>query len=140
MNCSIKLDDEIETAKQHEGLKQTLLRLLDDPQIQEKIGTFSAPFRSSSIDWHKRPAALVPLIISAIAENISLITKPVNTRSALRGHLCREAAARPSAAHSNIARLMYGVQPVPEGTASIPVTRDMPRTTSRRQWRAVPPS
>jgi len=40
MNCSIKLDDEIETAEQHESSKQMLLRLLDDPQIQEKIGIF----------------------------------------------------------------------------------------------------
>jgi hypothetical protein len=40
MNSRIKFDDEIETAKQHESLKQTLLRLLDDPQIQEKIVTF----------------------------------------------------------------------------------------------------
>jgi hypothetical protein len=38
MNCRIKLHDEIETAKQHEKLKQMLLRLLDDPQVQEKIG------------------------------------------------------------------------------------------------------
>ena len=40
MNCRIKPDDEIETAKQHECSKQMLLRLLDDPQIQEKIGIF----------------------------------------------------------------------------------------------------
>ena len=33
MICRIKLDDEIETAKQHDSFKQTLLRLLDDPQI-----------------------------------------------------------------------------------------------------------
>jgi hypothetical protein len=39
MNSRIKPDDEIETAKQHESVKQMLLRLLDDPQIQEKIGT-----------------------------------------------------------------------------------------------------
>ena len=38
MNSSIKPDDEIEIAKQHESFKQMLLRLLDDPQIQEKIG------------------------------------------------------------------------------------------------------
>ena len=40
MNGRIKPDDEIETAKQYERFKQTLLGLLDDPQIQEKIGTF----------------------------------------------------------------------------------------------------
>ena len=39
MNSRIKLDDEIETATQYETFKQMLLRLLDDPQIQEKIGT-----------------------------------------------------------------------------------------------------
>ena len=43
-NCAMdnrtKLDDEIETAEQHETLKQMLLRLLDDPQIQQKIGAF----------------------------------------------------------------------------------------------------
>jgi hypothetical protein len=37
MNDRIKPDGEIDT--QHESFKQTLLRLLDDPQIQEKIGT-----------------------------------------------------------------------------------------------------
>ena len=37
MNDKIKPDGEIDT--QHESCKQTLLRLLDDPQIQEKIGT-----------------------------------------------------------------------------------------------------
>ena len=40
MSSRINLDDEIETAKQYESLKQMLLRLLDDPQIQEKIGIF----------------------------------------------------------------------------------------------------
>jgi hypothetical protein len=39
MNSRVKLDDDIETAKEHESFKQTLLRLLDDPQIPEKIGT-----------------------------------------------------------------------------------------------------
>ena len=52
MNCRIKLDDEIETGKQYESFKQMLLRLLDDPQIQQKIGTFlrrSGPTRSTGI-------------------------------------------------------------------------------------------
>jgi hypothetical protein len=40
MSDTIKLDDEIETAKKQETFKQMLLRLLDDPQIQEKIGIF----------------------------------------------------------------------------------------------------
>jgi len=30
-------EDEIKKAEQHEALKQALLRLLDDPQIQQKI-------------------------------------------------------------------------------------------------------
>jgi hypothetical protein len=35
----IKPENEIKKAEQHEALKQTLLRLLDDPQIQQKIVT-----------------------------------------------------------------------------------------------------
>ena len=46
-----------------EVFKQMLLRLLDDPQISGEDRDFPAPFRSSSIDWHKRPSALVPLIM-----------------------------------------------------------------------------
>jgi hypothetical protein len=30
-------EDEIKKAEQHEAFKQTLLRLLDDPQVQQKI-------------------------------------------------------------------------------------------------------
>jgi hypothetical protein len=30
-------EDEIKRAEQHEALKQTFLRLLDDPQVQQKI-------------------------------------------------------------------------------------------------------
>jgi hypothetical protein len=32
-----KTEDEIKKAEQHEALKQTFLRLLDDPQVQQKI-------------------------------------------------------------------------------------------------------
>jgi hypothetical protein len=32
-----RTEEEIRKAEQHEALKQTLLRLLDDPQIQRKI-------------------------------------------------------------------------------------------------------
>jgi len=32
-----KTEDEIKKAEQHEALKQALLRLFDDPQIQQKI-------------------------------------------------------------------------------------------------------
>jgi len=34
-----KAEDELKRAEQHETLKQALLRLLDDPQIQQKIVT-----------------------------------------------------------------------------------------------------
>ena len=34
-----KTEDEIKKAEQHEALKQTFLRLLDDPQVQQKIVT-----------------------------------------------------------------------------------------------------
>jgi hypothetical protein len=57
MNSGSKLDDEIETAKQHESFKQMLLCLLDDPQIQEKIGTFlrcSGLARSTGINVPQR--------------------------------------------------------------------------------------
>ena len=33
------LDSEMMTPEQHQTFKEMLLRLLDDPQIQEKIGT-----------------------------------------------------------------------------------------------------
>ena len=46
MQSRIKPDDEIETAKQYESFKQMLLRLLDDPQIQQKI---SASLRRSGL-------------------------------------------------------------------------------------------
>ena len=32
-----RTEDEIKKAEQHEAFKQTLLRLLDDPQVQQKI-------------------------------------------------------------------------------------------------------
>jgi hypothetical protein len=32
-----KTEDEINKAEQHQALKQTFLRLLDDPQVQQKI-------------------------------------------------------------------------------------------------------
>jgi hypothetical protein len=32
-----RTEDEIKKAEQHEASKQTLLRLLDDPQVQQKI-------------------------------------------------------------------------------------------------------
>jgi hypothetical protein len=35
----IDTEDEIKKAEQYEALKQMLLRLLDDPQVQQKIGT-----------------------------------------------------------------------------------------------------
>ena len=38
MDHRTKLDDEIAAAEPHQTFKQMLLRLLDDPQIQQKIG------------------------------------------------------------------------------------------------------
>jgi hypothetical protein len=35
-----KPENEIKQAEQYEAIKQTFLRLLDDPQIQQKIVTF----------------------------------------------------------------------------------------------------
>jgi hypothetical protein len=32
-----KIDEEIKKAEQHEALKRAFLRLLDDPQVQQKI-------------------------------------------------------------------------------------------------------
>jgi hypothetical protein len=57
MDNRTKLDDEIETAEQHQALKQMLLRLLDDPQIQQKIGAFlrrSGLARSTGINVPQR--------------------------------------------------------------------------------------
>jgi hypothetical protein len=60
MDTRTQLDNEIETAVQRETFKQMLLRLLDDPQIQQKIGTFlrgSGLARSTGINvpqrWHR---------------------------------------------------------------------------------------
>ena len=37
METQTRTEEEIKKAEQYEGLKQTLLRLLDDPQVQHKI-------------------------------------------------------------------------------------------------------
>jgi hypothetical protein len=39
MEHRTKTEDEIKKAEQHEALKRSLLRLLDDPQVQQKIVT-----------------------------------------------------------------------------------------------------
>ena len=39
MEHRTKTEDDIKRAKQHEALKQTLLRLLEDPQVQQKLVT-----------------------------------------------------------------------------------------------------
>ena len=39
MEDRTKIEDEIKKAEQREALKQTLLHLLDDPQVQQKIVT-----------------------------------------------------------------------------------------------------
>jgi hypothetical protein len=57
MDNRTELDDEAKTAEQHETLKQMLLRLLDDPQIQQKIGAFlrrSGLARSTGINVPQR--------------------------------------------------------------------------------------
>jgi hypothetical protein len=37
VNVRARTEDEIKKAEQYEALKQTFLRLLDDPQVQHKI-------------------------------------------------------------------------------------------------------
>ena len=37
MEVQASTEEEIKKAEQYEALKQTLLRLLDDPQVQQKI-------------------------------------------------------------------------------------------------------
>jgi hypothetical protein len=113
MNCRIKLNDEIETAKQYESLKQMLLRLLDDPQISGEDRDFPAPFRFSSIDWHKRPSALVPLIMAqqisaTLLKNTNLITEPGEHQIAW------PVVPRSVSYFSGPTRLIHGVQLVPE--------------------------
>jgi len=60
MDNRTKLDDDITTREQHQTFKEVLLRLLDDPQIQQKIGIFlrrSGLTRSTGINvpqrWHR---------------------------------------------------------------------------------------
>jgi len=51
------LDGEIMTPEQHQTFKETLLRLLDDPQIQQKIGSIlccSGLTRSTGINVPQR--------------------------------------------------------------------------------------
>jgi hypothetical protein len=51
------LDGEITTPEQHQTFKEMLLRLLDDPQIQQKIGAFlrrSGLIRSTGINVPQR--------------------------------------------------------------------------------------
>ena len=50
----IDTEDEIKRAEQYEALKQMLLRLLDDPQVQQKIAS-SARHRSTAIGAPGRP-------------------------------------------------------------------------------------
>jgi hypothetical protein len=50
----IDTEDEIKKAERYEALKQMLLRLLDDPQVQQKIAS-SARHRSTAIGAPGRP-------------------------------------------------------------------------------------
>jgi hypothetical protein len=57
MDNRTKSNDEITTPEQHQISKQMLLRLLDDPQIQQKIGAFlrrSGLTRSTGINVPQR--------------------------------------------------------------------------------------
>jgi hypothetical protein len=57
MDNRTKLDDDITTREQHQTFKEVLLRLLDDPQIQQKIGIFlrrSGLTRSTGINVPQR--------------------------------------------------------------------------------------
>jgi hypothetical protein len=57
METRTELDDEIETTEHRETFKHTLLRLLDDPQIQQKIVAFlrrSGLARSTGINVPQR--------------------------------------------------------------------------------------
>ena len=54
---NLLLDSEIMTPEQHQTFKEMLLRLLDDPQIQQKIGAFlrrSDLIRSTGINVPQR--------------------------------------------------------------------------------------
>jgi hypothetical protein len=56
MDDPTRTEEEIRKAEQHEALKQTLLRLLDDPQIQRRIVALlqqSAWARSKGIARHE---------------------------------------------------------------------------------------
>jgi hypothetical protein len=64
MDNRTKLEDETKAADQREAFKQVLLCLLDDPQIQQKIGAFmrgSGLARSMGINvpqrWYRNRAA-----------------------------------------------------------------------------------
>jgi hypothetical protein len=57
MDNRTKLDGDITTPEQHQTFKEMLLRLLDDPQIQQKIGAFlrgSGLYRSTGINVPQR--------------------------------------------------------------------------------------
>jgi hypothetical protein len=57
MDNRTKLDGDITTPEQHQTFKEMLLRLLDDPQIQHKIGAFlrrSGLTRSTGINVPQR--------------------------------------------------------------------------------------
>ena len=57
MDNRTKLAGDITTPEQHQTFKEMLLRLLDDPQIQQKIGAFlrhSGLIRSTGINVPQR--------------------------------------------------------------------------------------
>lgn len=48
MEDQTRTEDEIKKAEQYEALKRMLLRLLDDPQVEEKIVTLASLVRTTS--------------------------------------------------------------------------------------------
>jgi hypothetical protein len=53
MEDQIRAENEIKSAEQYEALKQSLLRLLDDPQVQQKIAVLTRRWRAEHIQGNK---------------------------------------------------------------------------------------
>ena len=56
MENRTRIEDEIQKAEQYETLKRMLLRLLEDPQVQEKIVTLLRHRLGGLIQGDKRPS------------------------------------------------------------------------------------
>jgi hypothetical protein len=67
-----KTEDEIKKAEQHEALRQTFSRLLDDPQVQQKIvAWWAVGSGKSGAKWRAAPVTL-PLFRPATNSTESL--------------------------------------------------------------------